>query len=146
MRWHVVDAVPDSELFLRWLQHAAKAPDRYFHEVLYNTLVELRAVPQMLELDNPHLERHLRTSGGLPPYKGPLQPGTAIGPLSPNQVSHYTLFTNRSLQISGNLQPVAAMWPAACHLGESHLIILLRSEPHQAALSWRGGPGGCTQQ
>jgi hypothetical protein len=67
------------------VQHAAKAQDPYFHEVLYNTLVDLRAVPQLLQLDSPHLERHLRSVGGLPP-KGPLPAGTSIGPLSPTQV------------------------------------------------------------
>ena len=64
------------------VQRAAKAEDPYFHEVLYNTLIDLRATKELLELDTPHLERHLQTNGGLPA----LPAGGPIGPLSPSQV------------------------------------------------------------
>jgi hypothetical protein len=81
-------------------QHAAKAQDPYFHEVLYNMLVDLRAVPQLLALDSPHLERHLHSLGGLPPDRGPPQPGTAIGPLSPTQVGAASPLPNPPSNIS----------------------------------------------
>lgn len=67
------------------VQHAAKADDPYFHAVLYDTLVDMRATAQLLQLDSPLLERHLRSSGGLPDRGAP-PPGAAIGPLSPTQV------------------------------------------------------------
>ncbi len=67
------------------VQHAAKADDPYFHAVLYNTLVDMRATAQLLQLDSPMLERHLRSSAGLPDRGAP-PPGAAIGPLSPTQV------------------------------------------------------------
>lgn len=66
------------------VQHASKAEDPYFHAVLYDTLVDARATAQLLQLDNPLLERHLRSSGGLP-ERGPVA-GAPIGPLSPTQV------------------------------------------------------------
>ncbi len=64
-------------------QRAAAAPESYFHEVLYTTLIDLRAQSQLLGLDSPDLEKHLRTNGGMPPsgvLDGP------IGPLTPGQV------------------------------------------------------------
>lgn len=73
-------------MWLRVAQHAAKADDPYFHEVLYNTLVDAHATTQLLQLDNPRLERHLRSSGGLP-ERGGVPPGAPIGPLSPTQVA-----------------------------------------------------------
>ncbi|KAK9806121.1 hypothetical protein WJX72_002210 [[Myrmecia] bisecta] len=69
----------------QFLQLAAKASDPYFHEVLYTTLVDMRAVRDLLALATPQLERHLRRCGGLPE---PLHPGAPIGPLSPSQATH----------------------------------------------------------
>jgi len=46
--------------------------------------VELRAARELLQLDSPALERHLRASGGLP-ERGPLAAGAPVGPLEPPQ-------------------------------------------------------------
>ena len=64
------------------LQRAAEATDPYFHKVLYDTLIDARTIKELLDLDGPHLEEHLRSHGGLPasPPNGP------IGPLSASQV------------------------------------------------------------
>ena len=64
------------------LQRARLAEDPYFHEALYNMLIDLRATNELLDLDTNHLERHLRSNGGLPSgiVDGP------IGPLAPGQV------------------------------------------------------------
>lgn len=68
------------------VQHAAKAEDAYFLGVLYDTLVAARETAQLLQLDSPLLERHLRTAGGLPD-RGALLSTAPIGPLSPTQVA-----------------------------------------------------------
>ena len=65
------------------MQRAALAQETYFQEVLYNTLIDLCAFSDLLDLDSPHLEKHLRANGGMPPsgiLDGP------IGPLEPSQV------------------------------------------------------------
>lgn len=66
------------------LARAARAEDPGFREALYTTLVELRATRELLQLDNPALERHLRAAGGLP-ERGALAVGAPIGPLGPAQ-------------------------------------------------------------
>jgi len=63
--------------------------DPYFHEVLYTTLIDLCDFTSLSELDNPLLEKHLRSNGGMPPsgiLDGP------IGPLELNQVSNQCRF------------------------------------------------------
>lgn len=67
------------------MQRAAKSEDPVFREALYGALVELKAVRELLQLDSPALERHLRSAGGLP-ERGSLAVGTPIGPLAPHQV------------------------------------------------------------
>lgn len=64
------------------VQRARLAEDLYFHEVLYNMLIDLQATNDLLDLDTVHLEKHLKSNGGLPPglVEGP------IGPLTPSQV------------------------------------------------------------
>ena len=64
------------------MQRAKLAEDPYFHEVLCNLLVDLQATSDLLELDTPHLEKHLKSNGGLPPglVEGPM------GPVTPSQV------------------------------------------------------------
>lgn len=66
------------------LQRARLAEDPYFHEVMYNMLIDLQATSELLALDTEQLEKHLKTNGGLPPgvAEGP------IGPLTPSQVSY----------------------------------------------------------
>lgn len=68
------------------LQRAAQADDRCFHEVLYNTLIDLRAAHELLSTDTPYLEQHLRTNGGLPPVpvSGPVGPLTQSQARCPN--------------------------------------------------------------
>ena len=75
------------------LQRAAEATDPYFHKVLYDTLIDARAIKELLDLDGPHLEEHLRSHGGLPasPPNGP------IGPLSASQVRCCTLARSSAL-------------------------------------------------
>jgi len=68
----------------RRAQRAAKAADPAFREALFDALVELRAARELLQLDSPALERHLRASGGLP-ERGPLAAGAPVGPLEPQQ-------------------------------------------------------------
>ena len=67
------------------LQGGAKAEDPYFHEVLYATLLDARAVQPLLRLDPPHLEGFLRRRGGMP-EGGEALSGVPLGPLSPAQV------------------------------------------------------------
>lgn len=64
------------------MQRAAQAEDPYFHEVLYNTLIDLRAVDELLSLETSRLPEHLRINGGLPSH--PLS--GSIGPLTQSQV------------------------------------------------------------
>lgn len=66
------------------LARAGRAEDPGFREALYTTLVDLRATRELLQLDSPALERHLRAAGGLP-ERGALAVGAPIGPLGPAQ-------------------------------------------------------------
>jgi len=68
----------------RRAQRSAKAADPTFREALFDALVELRAARELLQLDSPALERHLRASGGLP-ERGPLAAGAPVGHLEPPQ-------------------------------------------------------------
>ena len=65
-------------------QRARLAEDPYFHEVMYNMLIDLQATSELLALDTEQLEKHLKANGGLPPgvAEGP------VGPLTPSQVSY----------------------------------------------------------
>lgn len=65
------------------MQRAKLAEDPYFHEVLYNMLIDLQATSDLLELDSSILETHLRSHGGLP-MSGPVE--GSFGPLTPGQV------------------------------------------------------------
>ena len=66
------------------LARAARAEDPGFRDALYTTLVELGATRELLQLDGPALERHLRSAGGLP-ERGAMAVGVPIGPLGPAQ-------------------------------------------------------------
>lgn len=60
-----------------------RASDPYFHEVLYQTLLELGAISDLLSMETPFLEDYLKKSGGLHNVSAP---GGPLLPLNPVQV------------------------------------------------------------
>ena len=84
------------------LQYAAQAEDPYFKEALYNTLVDLKATPELLKMDSPELAAYLRSSGGLPESNA-TQRGSPLGPLSPSRVRHLPILPYRCKAFSPDL-------------------------------------------
>ncbi|KAK9837777.1 hypothetical protein WJX74_004885, partial [Apatococcus lobatus] len=67
------------------LQRAMRAPDAYFHEVLYRTLLDMGAISDLLSMETPFLEGYLKKFGGLHDVSAP---GGPLLPLNPSQVQH----------------------------------------------------------
>ncbi|CAL8471349.1 g10891 [Coccomyxa elongata] len=118
------------------LLHAAKADDPYFHAVLYDTLVDMRATAQLLQLDSPLLERHLRSSGGLPDRGAPPQ-GAAIGPLSPTQVASLNVLARLYIarfQYADAAAVYAALAQRKAGLGDQAVDLAERLDLYQSAV------------
>lgn len=90
------------------LQYAAQAEDPYFKEALYNTLVDLKATPELLKMDSPELAAYLRSSGGLP-ERDATQRGSPLGPLNPSRVRHLTMLPYRCIAFSPGLYLVSLL-------------------------------------
>ena len=66
-----------------------RAPDAYFHEVLYRTLLDLGAISDLLSMETPFLEGYLKKFGGLHNVSAP---GGPLLPLNPSQVAQASSF------------------------------------------------------
>ncbi|KAL4425159.1 hypothetical protein ABPG77_008264 [Micractinium sp. CCAP 211/92] len=115
------------------LAHAAAAPDPCWHASLYRTLVQLRAVKELLSLDTPHLEGYLIRAGCLLGAAS----GTSVGPLSASQVAHVEVLARFYIsrhEYAKAAQVYELLADRASGPGEQAVSLERREEYYQAAV------------
>ncbi|PRW05942.1 nuclear pore complex Nup155 isoform B [Chlorella sorokiniana] len=115
------------------LARAAAAQDPCFHDALYATLVQLRAVKELLALDTPYLEGYLVRAGGLLGAAS----GAAVGPLSASQVAHVEVLARFYIsrhEYSKAAQVYELLADRASGPGEQAVSLVQREEAYQAAV------------
>ncbi|EFN51092.1 hypothetical protein CHLNCDRAFT_141404 [Chlorella variabilis] len=115
------------------LAHAAAAADPLFHDALYATLVQLKAVKELLSLDTPYLEAYLIRGGGLLGAA----PGASVGPLSAGQVAHVEVLARFYIsrhEYAKAAQVYELLADRASGPGEQAVSLEQREEHYQAAV------------